>query len=60
MGQPLGDDPAGAFILDELAGRTQVFAPRFPGEKTGLSYLNYPENGEPTSRTGGRAAPLPG
>ena len=44
----LGDDPAGAFILDELAGRTQVFAPRFPGEKTGLSYLNYGEDGEPT------------
>ena len=44
----LGDDPAGAFILDELAGRTRVFAPRFPAEKTGLSYLNYGENGEPT------------
>ena len=44
----LGDDTAGAFILDELAGRTQVFAPRYPGEKTGLSYLNYSESGEPT------------
>ena len=44
----LGDDPAGAFILDELAGRTTVFAPRCPGERTGLSYLNYLENGDPT------------
>lgn len=44
----LGDDPAGAFILDELVGRTQVFAPICPGEKTGLSYLNYDEEGEPT------------
>ena len=44
----LGDDSAGAFILDELAGRTRVFAPRCPGERTGLSYLNYGENGEPT------------
>ena len=44
----LGDDPAGAFILDQLAGRTRVFAPICPGEKTGLSYLNYDEEGEPT------------
>ena len=44
----LGDDDAGQFILKELAGKTQVVAPRSPGEKTGLSYLNHDEDGEPT------------
>ena len=54
----LGEDDAGDFILKELAGKTQVFAPRFPGEKTGVSYLNHGENGEPmkTYRRKGSAA----
>jgi 2-dehydro-3-deoxygluconokinase len=43
----LGDDEAGSFILRELAGKTQVFAPRFAGEHTGLSYLNHRSDGEP-------------
>ena len=54
----LGEDDAGDFILKELAGKTQVFAPRSPGEKTGLSYLNHGQNGEPmkTYRRKGSAA----
>lgn len=43
----LGDDEAGSHILRELTGKTQVVAPRYAGEHTGLSYLNHHDDGEP-------------
>ena len=42
----LGDDEAGSLVLKELTGKTQVFAPKYDGEHTGLMYLNHDQHGE--------------
>ena len=41
----LGYDEAGSFILNELAGRTNIVAKMYIGEATGISYLNHFEDG---------------
>ncbi len=42
----LGDDEAGEFVLEELQNRIKVSAKKYPGEKTGISYLNHHADGE--------------
>ena len=54
----LGDDDEAEFILGELHGRTTVAAERHKGERTGISYLNHFDDGQPlkTYRRKGSAA----
>ncbi|MDA1349883.1 MAG: sugar kinase [Chloroflexi bacterium] len=54
----LGDDDEGEFIEGFLTGKTKAFAPRFPGEWTGICHLNRLENGDglKTYRREGSAA----
>ena len=42
----LGDDSPGDLILTELTGRIRVFASKYVGQRTGISYLNHYEDGK--------------
>ena len=42
----LGDDEAGEFVLHELLRHITVMAGKYPGEMTGISYLNHHEDDE--------------
>ena len=42
----LGDDAPGDLILTELTGRIRVFASKYVGQHTGISYLNHYKDGE--------------